>query len=621
MSTGNRRRGLLPRSQSRRMHQAAEPPLAPAVVRVSPGRVRVGDGYAASFAVTGYPAQVGPAWLEPLLSYPARVDVAIHVEPVPAELAAPMLKRQRARLESTRRLDADAGRLGDPLTEAAADDAADLAERVARGASRLFRVGIYITVHARSLDALDAAVSGVKAAASSVLLDLAPATFRHHHGYTTTLPLGVDRLGMRRVLDTSALAAAFPFVAAGLPAPVPGQPPRPSTAVLYGVTTTGNGVLLWDRWTVENHNAVVLARSGAGKSYLVKLDVLRNLYQGVRVAVIDPDDEYADLADHVGGRVIRVGAHDVRLNPLTLPAGDRRPDALTRRGLFLHTLLAVMLDGLSPDQRAALDATITATYAAAGVTHDPATWDRPAPTLADLAAALATSASPAGQELATRMHPWVAGSFSHLFTTPAGAADQDGVDAGGPATGAPGAGLTVWSLRHLPDATRAVGMLLALDAIWRDTDSPDRSRSVPGERPDRPARRLVVVDEAWQLLSDGEGARFLFRMAKAARKRATGLTVVTQDAADVLGSDLGLAVVSNAATQVLMRQAPQAIDAVAAAFRLTAGEARMLLNAPQGEGLLVVGHTRIPFRAIASPAEAAVCRTGLSTGTGPGGAL
>ena len=601
----------LPRARRPRRTPAGVDAPTPAVVQVAPRHVRVGDGYAATFAVVGYPAQVGPAWLEPLLSYPGRVDVAVHVDPIPAELAAPMLRRQRARLESTRRLDADAGRLGDPVTEAAADDAADLAERVARGASRLFRTGIYVTVHARTPDELARTCAGVKAAAASVMLDLAPATFRHHHGYTTTLPLGVDRLGMRRVLDTGALAAAFPFSAPGLPAPVPGEPPARSTAVLFGVNTTGNGVLRWDRWSQDNHNAVILARSGAGKSYLVKLDVLRNLYSGVHVAVIDPDDEYADLSAHVGGRLIQLGKPGVRINPLDLPAADRRPDALTRRGLFLHTLLAVMLGDLSAAQRAALDTTITATYTTAGITHDPATWTRPAPLLADLAATLDATPDPTAQELAARLHPWTAGSFADLFNGPTTAtptrptsgepSDDAGSEAGTP--------VTVWSLRHLPDATRAAATLIALDAIWRDADTPPARQAGP-------VRRLVVVDEAWQLLRDGEGARFLFRMAKAARKRAAGLTVVTQDAADVLGSDLGLAVVSNAATQILMRQAPQAIDAVTAAFRLTAGEARLLLNAPQGEGLLVAGHTRIGFRAVASPAEAKVCRSGLSADPG-----
>jgi type IV secretory pathway VirB4 component len=587
---------------------------APASVHVDPSHVRMGDGYAATLAVTGYPAEVGPAWLDALLTYPARIDVAVHIEPVAPELAAPMLKRQRARLESTRRLDAERGKLGDPVVEATAADAADLAERIARGAAKLFRVGIYLTVHARTIADLEQAIAGVRAAAASVLLEVAPATWRHHHGYSTTLPLGADRLGMTRILDTAALAAAFPFASTGLPAPTPGEQPSTSE-VLYGVYTTSTGVLMWDRWAQDNHNMVVLARSGAGKSFFVKLDVLRNLYQGVAVAVIDPEDEYADLTRHMGGTLIQFGRPGVRINPLALPAGDRRPDALQRRALVMHTTISVMLGAIPPpEQQAALDRAIPATYLRAGITHDPATWQQPAPTLGDLAATLQAQDDPAGRELATRLHPWVDGSFANLFNGPTQLVpdEQTPRSSTQPSTGQPrsGAPLTVWSLRHIPDEVRTVATFLALDAIWREIDMPDTHNSDDPSVSAR-QRRLVVVDEAWLLLRDGEGAKFLFRMAKAARKRAAGLTVVTQDAADVLASDLGMAVVSNAATQILMRQATQAIDAVRHAFALTAGEARMLLNAPQGDALLVAGTSRVAFHAVGSPDEAAVARSGI----------
>ncbi|MFI1995299.1 VirB4 family type IV secretion system protein [Actinoplanes sp. NPDC020271] len=560
---------------------------SPAALSITPAHVKVGDGYAATFVVCGFPAEVGPAWLDPLLSYPGRVDVAIHITPVAPALAAPMLKRQRARFESSRRLDAHQGRLGDPMTEAAASDAADLAERIARGAAKLFETGIYVTTHARDLQELGAITAGVKAAAASVLLDLQPATFRHQQGWIATLPVGVDPLRVHRILDTTALAAAFPLASADLAAPAPGVVTAPD-GVLYGLNTTSNGVVLWNRWAQDNHNSVVLARSGAGKSYFVKLEVLRNLYQGTDVAVIDPEDEYASLAQHVGGTVVQLGAPGVRVNPFDLPA-DGRPDTLTRRGLYLHTLIAVLLGATPPPaERAALDRAITATYARAGINADPATWRRPAPLLRDLATTLAGDSDPAAAELAARLAPWTSGNFSSLFD--------------GPTTTAPGGHLVVWSLRHLPDELRTVGTLLALDAIWSSIDAPNTG----GHR-----RRLVVVDEAWLLMRAGEGARFLFRMAKAARKRRAGLCVITQDAADVLSTDLGLAVVANAATQVLMRQSTQSIDAVAEAFGLTAGEARMLLAAPRGEGLLVAGRSRIPFRSVGSAAEHRIAVTGI----------
>jgi hypothetical protein len=450
-------------------------------------------------------------------------------------------------------------------------------------------------------------------------------------------------------LDTDALAAAFPLASHDLPAPAPGDPPQ-SGGVLYGVNTDSPGIVWWDRWRLDNHNSVVLARSGAGKSYLVKLEVLRSLYQGVHVAVIDPEDEYTALAKHVGGSVVQLGQPGVRLNPLDLPAGDTRPDTLTRRGLFLHTLVTVMVGTtLAPEERAALDRAIVACYRGAGITTDPATWTRPAPLLSDLAAALGADGDAAAGTLAARLAPWVQGSFADLFA--------------GPTTTHPGGHLVVWSLRHLSDELRTVGTLLALDAIWRDIDRPpppprpaahalDGGRG-PVRRPqdrraqdrraqDRPVavghnggrgaicppqapraiRRLVVVDEAWLLMRDGEGARFLFRMAKAARKRNAGLTVVTQDAADVLGSELGVAVVANAATQVLMRQSTQSIEAVAEAFGLTAGEARLLLSAERGQALLVAGSTRVGLRVVASAEEDRLCanRLGFDNPDGPAAA-
>ncbi|MEV5691973.1 SCO6880 family protein [Micromonospora globbae] len=561
--------------------------VAPASVEVTPRWLRVGDGYTATLVVTGYPAEVGPAWLEPLLSYPGRVDVTLHIDPLPAPIAAARLRKQRARLESSRRVDAQRGKLADPHTEAAAADATDLADRLARGAAKLFRVGLYVTVHARTEEELLQACARVKAAAASTLLEVQPATWRQLAGWTTTLPLASDGLRMLRTMDTQALAAAFPLASPDLPAPLPGEPAA-TGGVLYGTNPAGNGVIWWDRFAQDNYNSVVLARSGSGKSYFVKLETLRHLYTGVQVAIIDPEDEYRRLADAVGGTVVRLGAPGMRVNPLDLPTGDTRPDVLTRRGLFLHTLVSVLIGSVPPPaERAALDRAIIAVYRQAGITADPRTHRRPAPLLRDLAATLAGDADPAATQLAARLSPWVEGSFKDLFD--------------GPSTTRPDGHLVVWSLRQLPDELRGVGTLLALDSIWRQVDTP------PAGGP--PPRRIVVVDEAWLLMRDGEGAKFLFRLSKAGRKRHTGLTVVTQDAADVLGTDLGQAVVANAATQILLRQAPQTIDAVGDAFGLTAGERRLLLAARRGHGLLISGTNRTAFEAISSDAEHALATT------------
>ncbi|WP_329242771.1 conjugal transfer protein TraC [Actinoallomurus sp. NBC_01490] len=534
------------------------------------------DGVCASFAVTGYPADVGPGWLEPLLTYPGRLEVAVHVEPTPPAVAADRLRRQLARLESSARSDASHGRLEDFGASAAADDARGLAAALARGQTKLFRVGLYFTVHARDDEALETECSRVRALTSSLLLDAAPATFRSVQGLATTLPLGVDALKMRRTFDTSALAASFPFTSPDMDAPIT------DTTVLYGINTASSSLVMWDRWGLDNHNSVVLARSGAGKSYLTKLEILRSLYAGIEVAVIDPEDEYRRLCEAVGGSYIALGSPGVKLNPFDLPTSTTTAgaDAFTRRALFLHTLIGVLLDEpLDPAGKAALDRAIVEVYARAGITTDPRTWTRPAPLLADLAAALRDDTEDSkAHEVAARLAPFVTGTHRDLFDS-ATSTRPDGH-------------LLVFSLRDLPDELRAAGTLLALDAVWRRVSNPRQRR-----------RRLVVVDEAWLLMREPDGAKFLFRLAKSARKYWCGLAVVTQDAADLLDTPLGQAVIANATTQILLRQAPQAIDAVGDAFNLSAGERQFLLGCGRGEGLLAAGSDRVSFRSIASPAE------------------
>ncbi|MGW4794868.1 VirB4 family type IV secretion system protein [Nonomuraea sp. NPDC004297] len=573
----------------RHRHDADEPStlIHPGSAHVGARTLTLPGAVCASFAVTGYPREVGAGWLEPLLTYPGHLDVSLHIEPIPQAVAAMRLRRQLARLESASRSDAAHGRLQDFAAEAAADDATTLAEHLARGHGRLFKVGLYLTINAATEPELAAEVERVRALASSLLLDAQPATFRALQGWTTSLPLGVDSLGTPRTFDTIALAAAFPFTSPDLPTAA-GE-----SAVLYGLSATSSGVIVWDRYAQDNHNSVVLARSGAGKSFFSKLEALRLLYHGVEVAVVDPEDEYARLAHTVGGTCLHLGATGVRWNPFDLPASHGpRDDVLSRRAMFLQTLVATMLGGspLIPQARAVLDSAIIATYQAAGITRDPGTWNRPAPLLADLVAALTgKTAGQTGTELADQLAPYVTGSYRELFD--------------GPTTTHPAGHLTVFSLRDLPEEMKAVGTLLALDAIWRRVANP-RDRK----------KRLVVVDEAWLLMKEPEGARFLFRMAKAARKHWAGLAVVTQDAADLLGSELGQAIVANAASQILLRQAPQAIGAVGDAFDLTNGERQFLLTAERGEALLIAGPaSRAALTIVASPAEAILVTTDPKT--------
>jgi len=386
----------------------------PAAVEVAARHVRAGGDCAATLAVTGYPAEVSAGWLEPLLSYPGRLDVTLHIEPIPVPVAAARLRRQRARLESGRRAGADRGHLDDPDTEAAADDARDLAYRLARGEGKLFRLGLYLTITpaARRNWPRRSRRSG-RWPPRCCWSPSRPPSGRCRAGPPRSRPAPT-----RCCCGGLWTPPRSPPVSRSPPRPAP-RPGRPSAlpGVLYGANTAGPGLVAWDRWAEGNHNSVTLAASGAGKSYLAKLEILRSLYQGTECWVIDPEDEYARLAAATGGAYIHLGTPGVHLNPFDLPAAARaRPDTLTRRALFLHTVVAVLCGGQpSPAERAALDKAIMAAYQRAGITSDPRTWARPAPLLAALAAALRAARTAPATALADRLVPFTEGSHAGLF--------------------------------------------------------------------------------------------------------------------------------------------------------------------------------------------------------------
>lgn len=566
----------------------SSPALGGPAIHVGARHLEVEGGVCQTLAVTGYPREVAVGWAEPLLAYPGQLDISFHLDPVPAPRAATQLRKRRARLESAHRTSTGQGRVEDPHQLAAAADAAEIADRIATGQGKLFRVAVYITVHATTLEHLEAELQQVKALCDSLLVDAVPSTFRSLPGWISTLPLGTDLLGMGRSMDTDAAATLLPFTSPELVADL-GE-----TTVVYGTNTHSSGLVAWDRFCgdLDNHNSVILARSGAGKSYLAKLEILRSLLVGVEVAVIDPEGEYLRLAEAVGGTTISLGTNKGRLNPFALPTSGEGEDSksFTSRALFLHTLIGAMVGELTATDKSVLDRAIVTAYAGAGTTRDPATWDRAAPVLANLAEALeeiatdpGTGASPAraAQGLSERLEPFVHGSHSSLFE--------------GGSTAQVGGHLTVVSLKEVPEEVRPVGVLLALDAIWRHVTAPG---------PARP--RMVVVDEAWLLLQDPAAARYLARWSKAGRKHWCGLTLVTQDVGDVLSTELGRVVIANAATQVLLKQAPQNLDAVAEAFHLSAGETHLVGTAPRGSALLVAGHQRVGFHPLASAHEHAL---------------
>lgn len=541
--------------------------FGPNAVVVESETLQVGEWWCASLAVTGYPREVRPGWLEPLMAHPATVDISMFVTPTPGAVAADRLRKQLAKLESSRRIDVAKGRLADPDIEVAASDARALADRLARGEAKLFRVGLYLTVRSHSEEELKRSTQDVRSIVASLLAELRPTTFRALQGWTTTLPIGIDSVGITRTFDTAALAASYPFVSGELSDP---------DGIFYGRNAHGGGLVFWDRFKQDNYNSTILARSGSGKSYLAKLEILRSLYRGIDVLVVDPEDEYRRLASAVDGTYLSLGTPGVRLNPFDL---GTEPDALSRRALFIHSLIAVLLNReIDSDARVALDRAIVHAYEAKGITSDTRTHRRQAPTFADLTSSLNLDGDAAGVSLAKALAPFVTGNYRGIFD--------------GPTTTNPSGHLVVFSLRELPEETKSAATMVVLDHIWRTVSDPTRQK-----------RRMVTVDEAWLLMRDPAGAKFLYRLAKSARKHWCGLTVITQDGADLLGTELGQAVVANSATQILMRQSTQTIEAIASAFKLSSGERSHLLSADRGEAILCAGTNRVALKTLASPAE------------------
>lgn len=552
--------------------------IGPDAIEVQPRRLRAGGVWSETFVVVGYPREVSPGWLSPLLSYPGPADVALHVEPVRNDIGVAKVRRQLARFESSRRIEAEKGGLANPELEAVATDAEELMASIVKGEGRLFRVGLYLTVRSDSLESLRVEVNKIRSQCASMLMDLRPVTFRSFQGWLTTLPLATDAIRMRRTFDSRALATTFPFASAEIE--------NSAGGIFIGRNGRTGGMIFMDPFSLQNHNQVILASSGAGKSYATKIQILRHLYDGVDVLVLDPEDEYRRLAEAVGGTVIQLpGAN--RINPLDL-SGAGTAGALMDQALFVHTFVSSLLGGLSSQDKAALDKAILSAYLGAGVTEDPRTHVRPAPLLADVRACLEKQGN---GDLAIRLHPFTGGSHSALFNQHT--------------TVRPQSHLVVFCLKQLPDELRLPGTLLALDAIWKEVSKGERKR------------RLVVVDEGWRLLGlEGKinenkvGAGWLQLIVKSARKHLAGLVFVSQDVADPLRSDLGRSIVTNSASQLLLRQSSEALDELGVAFHLSEGEKTYLVGCDVGEGLLCVGNERVAIRIEADTEfEHALCNT------------
>jgi conjugal transfer ATP-binding protein TraC len=540
--------------------------VAPAAVAESPGSLAIGERLARALVVVRYPARLQPGWLGELQSFEADLDIALHLAPSAGPATMAFLERRIAELSSTLRVSEEHGSRTDPYRRVALSDALELRDRLAQGSERLFDTTLCFTVWASNPDELDTMTRGLEAHLGTRLVHTRRLLFQMRPGLVTALPLGRNELGTRRVLSTTALAASFPFTGSDL---------RARSGLLYGINAATRSPVVLDRFALENHNAVVFATSGAGKSYLVKIELARAQLAGTRTVVIDPEGEYAPLLSTLGSNVVAVrpGA-STGLDPFALT--DATPGALSVRIATLTTLVDLLVGGLRPRERTSVEEAISFAFVQAGFVDGGPTVGLVAPQLGDVHARLRVR--PEMEEIAHRLMRYVSGPGSWLFQR-------------GDALPSMGANSVVYVLAGLPEEERAAAMFLVLDRIWGSLANSTRPT-------------FVVVDEAWWLMRHPDTAAFLFRLVKTARKRRAGLTLVTQDIGDVLSSPDGEALITNSALQILMKQAPQAMPRLGELFRLTRAEHSYLVNAQQGEGLLIAQGRRVPLQVVATDEEA-----------------
>lgn len=602
--------------------------IAPAAVEIFRDALRIDDDWVRVLAVTGYPRSVYPGWLAMLVDLDEPFELALHIYPLASGAMIRSLSHRMVALHSSRLLDQRHGRLADPEREVAYADMDRLRNALQRGDERVFSLSLYLLVRGRTRRILDERCAHIQTTLDNLQVQSRPATLEHDLGLTSCLPEARDKLQRYRTFDTSSLATTFPFTSSGL---------SMREGILYGVVPQTGSLVILDPFAreLENANQVVFAKSGAGKSYACKLQALRALLLGTEVCVVDPEDEYRPLCMAVGGQYIRLapgsGQH---INPFDLsPRLHRRGatsatvgrtpenkngddngsgdaavereggdnsntggDPLAEKVQSLHALLDLMLadhgpsvgltsgaPGLSQREKGLLDRALYETYRRVGITSDPHTHDRPAPLLRDLYDVL--TAGMCGSDeygLAERLHRYVDGSLARLFSAPTDVALD--------------ARLVVFDVRDLDAELRPIGLLLIADFVWTRV----RRQRKP---------RLLLIDEAWSLIQHAEGGRFLAGLARRARKHYLGLVTITQDVEDFLGSEWGRTVLANSSIQMLMKQDSTTIEAVSAAFRLSAGERQYLLGCHKGEGLLFARGGHVALRVESSLAEHALVTT------------
>ena len=562
--------------------------ISPSSIEIHSSYFRLGTKYGRTVYVYGYPRTLYTGWLSPLINIDEVLDISMYIYPVDTTIVMKNLRKKVTQLEADISLNAETGRIRTPETDAAIQDAEELRDALQVGSEKFFRFGLYVTIWAESLDELNFVQHKIETIFGQQMVFSKVASSQQEQGMNTTMPMCTDQLQIRRNMNTGAISTSFPFTSADL---------TQERGILYGINMHNNGLVIFDRFSLENANMVVFAKSGAGKSFTVKLEALRSMMLGAEILIIDPENEYQKLCDAVGGSYIRLSLNsDVRINPFDLPKvvdSEDASDALRANLVTLHGLFRLMLGGtqisangqpisaLSPNEEADLDQALIDTYARAGITSDPLTHQSTPPTIINLYDTLLHMGG-TGPQLAQRLRKYTTGTFAGIFS------QQSNVNINNQ--------MVVFNIRDLEDELRPVAMYIVLSHIWNIVRADQR-------------KRLLLVDEAWQLMKYDDSANFLFSLAKRARKYFLGLTTITQDVEDFMSSKMGRAIVHNSSLQLLLKQSSAAVDVLSDVFKLTEEEKKRLSNFPVGQGLFFAGQNHVHIQVIASETEEGLITT------------
>lgn len=550
--------------------------IAPAAFKVDPRYLMLNGRYVRTLFVVTYPRYISVGWFSDIINYNAPLDISMFFYPIPSDVILKQLKNKVGALEAQLIADSEKGSPRDPMRETALRDIEKLRDDLTQGTEKFFQFGLYITLYADELKELDLLTNRIEALFGSRLVYSKRAFFQSEQGFTSTLPLGLDQLQVTFNMNSSPIASSFPFVSADLSS---------DSGVLYGINRHNNSLILFDRFSLQNPNYTVFATAGSGKSYAVKLEILRSMMFGTDIIIVDPEREYKYLADAVGGTYIDISLNaDSKINPFDLPrptGGDESTADIIRSAVItLKSMFRLMFGDITHEEDSILDRALLETYAKKDITPDADLQNIEPPVMADFEDVLGGMTG--AESLVERLKKYTQGTFSGLFNSPTNIQLNNQ--------------LVVFSVRDLEDELRPIGISIIISYIWNIARSSLK-------------RRILVIDEAWWLMQHEDSAKFIYGLVKRSRKYYLGVTTITQDVNDFLLSPYGQAIINNSALQLLMKQSPASIDIVTKTFLLTQQERYLLLEAGVGEGIFFAGSKHAAIKVVASYAEDQIVTT------------